>query len=151
MATTTSSVLRVLVALRDQLALRAGLAGVAVSALPVRVEDLGREWIVVATEVPGEQTFPFTSGMTKHETFQLNGVLGAVRPGAGDETGLEVMAIALEILGEVEACLREDPRIDGTALVSELAEFRHQPGVTDLGRIHQIEFTISVQARLVSS
>ena len=151
MATTTSAVQTVLLALRDALALRAGLAHVNVLALPVKAEALTRDHLVLATEITVEQTYPFTSTNTKHETFSINGAIGVIRPGAGEDTALDLMAGATAILGELEACLREDPRISGTALVSELTEFTHTPGVTDIGRYHEITFTVRVQARLVSS
>lgn len=151
MATTTSAVQTVLVTLRDQLRLRPGLDRVTVLALPGKPEDLGREHLVLATEIPSEQSYPFTSNNTKHEAFNLNGAIGVVMPGAREDAALDTMARAMAILGELEACLREDPRIGGTALVSELTEFTHTPAVTDVGRLHQITFTIRVQARLVSS
>lgn len=151
MATTTSAVQTVLLALRDALRLRAGLADVNVLALPVKAEALTRDHLVLATEITVEQTYPFTSNSTKHETFNFNGAIGVIRPGAGEDTALDLMTGATAILGELEACLREDPRISGTALVSELTEFTHTPAVTDVGRLHQITFTIRVQARLVSS
>lgn len=151
MATTTSQARAVLLALRDALVLRAGLSGVKVTALPLRAEDLGREHLVVATEVTAEQQYPFTNTTTKHETFNLNGAIGVVQPGAGEDRALDVMERATTILGELEACLREDPRIGGTALVAELTEFTHTPAVTDVGRYHEITFTVRVQARLVSS
>lgn len=151
MATTTSAVQTVLVTLRDQLRLRPGLDRVTVLALPGKPEDLGREHLVLATEIPSEQSYPFTSNNTKHESFNLNGAVGVVMPGAREDAALDTMARAMAILGELEACLREDPRIGGTALVSEMTEFTHTPGVTDVGRYHEITFTVRVQARLVSS
>ena len=151
MATTTSKVREVLVALRDQLRLREGLADVNVFALPVKADDLGREYIVLATEITGEQSYPFTNATTKHETVSITGELSSVIPGAGDEVALDVMDRAMEILGEIEACLREDPRISDTAVLAELAEYTHATGVSEVGRVHVITFVIRAQMRLVSS
>lgn len=151
MATTTSKAQSVLVALRDQLRLRSGLVDTALFALPVKAEDLGREYVVLATAINAEQEYPFTRTTTKHETFGLVGVLGVTRPGAGEAVALATMERASEILGEIEACVREDPQISGTAFVAALVEFSHTPGVNDIGRYHEIAFTIQVQTRLVSS
>jgi hypothetical protein len=131
--------------------LRPGLANVHVTSLWRNPEALGPKFIILAADIPGEQTYPFTSGNTKHETFSFNGLCAALVPGAAEANALDAMGQAMGLLGEIEACLREDPRISGTAFVSELTEFTHNPAFSDTGRMHMIDFTIRVQARLVSS
>lgn len=149
--TTTSKVSAVLVALRDALLARGGLAGVTVFALPQRVDDLGREYIVLATEIPGEQSYPFLGTSNKDEELFLNGVLGVTLPGNGDAVALDALDRALALYGEMEDELRTDPQVGGTARLAELTEFRHSQGALDAGRYHEMSFTIRVQTRLTSS
>lgn len=150
MTTMTSQVAAVLMAYRQMLGLRAGLSGVRVYALPQRAEDLGREFVVLAAEVSGEQSFPLLGTQIKDEEFFLNGTIGVLLAGTGDDVALAALTRALAIYGEIEDAVRTDPQIGGTARVAQLTEFRHSQGAADAGRYHEMAFTTRVQTRLTS-
>ena len=148
--TTTSMVIAVLQALQARLQARPGLSGVRVFALPQGPQDLGREYIVLATRIPGRQEFPFASKAIKNDAFTLNGVIGRVEPGKGDEAALGSMQRVMDLFAEIEDALRVDPSLGGLDVTAQVEGYEHSPGATDAGRVHEMTFEVRVDARLMS-
>ena len=146
----TSMVIQVIEALQARLQARPGLAQVNVFALPQGPQDLGREYIVLATRIPGRQEFPFASKAIKNDAFTLNGVVGRMEPGKGDTAALAAMGRVMDLFAEIEDALRTDPSLGGLDVTAQIGGYEHSPGATDVGRVHEMTFEVRVDARLVS-
>ena len=134
-------------ALKVALHARAGLAGVQVTTAPagsetrsesIQMGDAGQSevWAVIGTR-------------RRDEDFTIDAAIWKVQPGAGDAVATTARLRAYALLAEVEAALRESPRL-GLAGVEQMAVSNAdlEQGVNPDGRWAQLTFQVRVTARL---
>lgn len=153
-ATALPGFLDALVAL---LAARGGLAGVRIFSCPVDVSDLGEEAIELARETSVDQELAAMASRDIEESFDVTGSIvcyHAMPSGAGAVATINAAAKvvrdrACAILEEVTDALAADDTVSGSVRDAQISgiTMRQGPGPeTQLGRLCQIEFTVSAQA-----
>ena len=136
-------------ALRD----RPQLTGVQVLEEPAMPEDLGVEYIVVATDVLTTQEFASLGAVARDEQVVITGVLSTKTLG-----GINVAQITRErawlLLGEIEqvviggATLGTRATLGSNGYNAHVARAHYRPAVDDGGRYGTIEFDVAFWTRL---
>lgn len=129
-----------------------GLEGVQVLSGPVGPQDtILHESIFLTGALPSVDD-PLTEGnYTRSEDYVIDGVVWAVKPGAGEWTIKAVRDRAFELLGEVEGYLRTTAgmTLGGLVMFAQMARKGFAQGIhTNGGRWCQVDFGIRIQARL---
>lgn len=157
MATATSRAAAIEDALIEQLQARPGLAGVQVEIGPLGDQEARNEWIQIGTAVAGpglssSQEWGALGNRRRDEAGTIHGGIFVQKAGAGPAVIRACRDRAWELLAEVEAQLREDPKITGLANHpphAQLTASEETRGMTpNNARYSVIEFTIEYSATL---
>lgn len=146
-------------ALAALLTLRAGLSGVRVFTCPVDVADLGEEAIELAHETSVERELAAMSSTDVEESFDVKGSIvcyHAMTSGVDPVATINAAAKtvrdrACAILEEVTDALAADDTVSGSVRDAQVTAVTMRQGMgpeTQLGRLCQIEFTISAEAHV---
>jgi hypothetical protein len=144
-------------ALAALLTLRAGLAGVNVFTCPVDPADLGTEAIELAAETPVAQELAAMASRDIEEAFEVKGsiICYAPRPASASTVATVNAAAktardrACAILEELTDALAGDDTAGGSVRDAQISGLVMRQGMApegQLGRLCQIEFTISAEA-----
>jgi len=150
MATTTTTADSVLIALRELLSERDGLAGVTVEDAPYPLGELGEEWIDLYG-VKAKQRWGSLGARRREEEYAIVGSLRTSVIGSLREDVRTCRARAYAILAEIEDALRDDPTIGGIARQAELSSYELVQSADSDSRITDIDFEIGVKATLPRS
>lgn len=145
----TSSVHDFKCALADALMARAGLAGVQVLSAP-EFQDIRNESIQLH-DAAGDQEWYAIGRMSREESYAVDGMVWALRPGAGETINRAVRGRAFDLFAEVEACLWADPTMGGVDRVAEIGHLDVAEGANPNGRVCRIDFTVKVTKRMVKT
>lgn len=155
MATQTSSVPAYLATLRDRLNTRfaaaSGLTTVEAFAAPP-----GDPYPLEAVELYGvplhTQAWAAIGNRRRSESYTVEGVIGCVKPGAGEAVADAARARAYAILAIVEDELRVDWDMQGIVVrSSQLAGATLAQGIAEEGRFAALHLSIVVDTELTSS
>ena len=148
----TSQLGAVLLALRDQLIERGGLEGVKVSRFgATKPEDLGREYMVLCTDLTTETERPTNNVRNRLEVATIQGVVSVRAPGDstdGDDEFQAAMDRGLEVFGELENQLVDDHQVNGTATSLLMDRAEHVIGTDAVSRFYQVRFTLTLTTQL---
>lgn len=147
-------------ALAALLTLRAGLAGVRVFTCPVDVADLGEEAIELAHETSVEHELAELGSHDVEESFDVKGSIVCYHAMTTSTDAVATINAAAKtvrdracaILEEVTDALAADDTVSGSVRDAQVSAVTVRQGMapeTQLGRLCQIELTISVQAHVV--
>lgn len=142
-----SSIPAVLTQLQTALSARAGLAGVRIVTGDIAA-DTPRRAIVLHSIDGWDQTWASQGALARDETYTIRGWIWTVAAGQGETAIVAARNDAFGLLGELEAELRGDASIGGTALKAHFTGGRVEQGVHPDGRFCQLDFSIDVHARL---
>jgi hypothetical protein len=140
----TSTVPTFKAALLDRLQARDGLAGVQVT-YGWPSGSVQRETIMLGG-VTGTQEFRTINARQRMEEYALDVFITVVREGHGRQQNADQRA--LELMGEVEDDLRDDPTVNNTVLTAELGRFDLQPMASAETREARLTLGINVMARI---
>jgi hypothetical protein len=144
----TSQIQTVRAALQSDIA--AQLSGVNVFAYPPGDEALegvtAYEYVALGA-ADFDQTH-LTFGGSREETFDLDGFIWVRKAGAGDTIAAAAETRAQQLLAGVEAALRADSTISSSAFHGQLTTGTSTPAADSEGRVHGIEFTISIETHI---
>jgi len=141
-------------ALRAALVNRAGLAGVNVFTCPVTPDDLGKQAIELANEVPIEQNRLSLNSTVLNEEYTLPGAIIAFRTAKQGGQAINTAAKAARdrvdaILEEVVDEITTNDTMAGTVRDVTITMQRWTQGMAPenrLGRYCRVEFTLTVTA-----
>lgn len=130
------------VAVADKLALRGGLAGVAIHSADMGDEMPAREYIALIGEDIIEQEWAGIGQFGRDEQLTLTGAVYVMRPGGGEAIVREARSRCITLMGEIEALCTADPSFGGVvrsalARPAELHEI-----ATPEGRVAVLRFEI---------
>lgn len=152
MAVTTSKVADIEDALITQLQAREGLEGVQVDIGPLGDQSARGEYIQLGVGIGGgvsvQQVWGALGNRRRDETGTIRGEIYVERPGAGAAVIRAARDRAWELLAEVEAQLREDPKINNLARVAAMQASEETRGIGPGNRQSVIQFTIEYEATL---
>jgi hypothetical protein len=148
---TASSLGVFLIAIRDALVARPGLAGVRIFTGPVGEKDIGQENIVFAVEETGvAQDFPTAGQREAFESYEVEGRIWIVKPGSGENAIAAARERALEILGEVQSECTANMTMDDSVRSLLLTSFSLNQLPLDAARDCRIAFNIEVKANFTA-
>jgi hypothetical protein len=148
---TASSLGVFLVAVRDALSARPGLAGVRIFTGPVGEKDIGQENIVFAVEsIDVAQDFPTAGQREAFESYPVEGRIWIVKPGSGENAIEAARERALEILGEVQSECSANMTMDGSVRSLLLTSYSLTQLPLDAARDCRVSFTIEVKANFTA-
>lgn len=105
----TSAADRFVCALADNLAKREGLGGVLITTAWMGPEN--KVEAIEFLECEWDQEWGFLGNFRREERFTWHGIITSVMAGAGEDTVRAARARCYQILAEIEAELRRDPRV----------------------------------------
>ncbi len=152
MATVTSKLHALKVAIVDGLAARANIisAGVQVSGA-----FLGKDTAVESIQLTGpdhmDQDWAALGKLSRNENITLQGLIWIQKPGADETVIRSTRARAFELLAEVEDFLRADPGVAAVVKYSGLRATDITEGANPEGRVCQLDFEIGAFQRLQST
>lgn len=148
---TASSLGVFLVAIRDALVARPGLAGVRIFTGPVGEKDIGQENIVFAVEeTPVEQDFPTAGQREAFESYEVEGRIWIVKPGSGENVIAAARERALEILGEVQSECTGNMTMDSSVRSLLLTSFTLTQIALDAARDCRVSFVVEVKSNFTA-
>lgn len=131
-------------ALLTRLKARTGLSGVQITyGWPNGA--VSRESIMLGG-ASGSQEFRTIGATQKMETYTLDVYITVIREGHGRQQNADERA--LELMGEIEDELRDDPTVNNTVLTAELARFDLQPMAGSETREARLTVGVNVMARI---
>jgi len=141
-----------LVALRDGLRARNGLAGVTVTIAPVPPDAIVSPMIRFAGTTDASQAIRTFGQVTVEENYTVEGRLWWIAGGEYGDAAIEAaLTGAFGLYAEIEGYLRGSntaPRVGGTVMRAEASLTRYVPEIFDTGTGVVLEFQIRVQNEL---
>lgn len=132
------------------LSAREGLSEVTVVEEPVKRDELGKEYIIVAVEVELTQEPAALGAQARDERFTIRGVIEVFTPGATREDIRAGRQRCLAIKAEIEDEIRgpSGTTLDGAVKWCQWSGARYNPMATDQDRVASMSFDIDCFARL---
>ncbi len=143
----TSQASAAIIHLTSLLQQRPRLTAITVLEEPATPEELGTEYIIVATEVNLSQDYASLGARSRDEDVTITGVLATKAPGnvAVAQANRER---AWELLAEIEQVVKGDPSLGGVGYNAHVSRALYRPFVDDTGRVGIVEFDVSFLSRL---
>lgn len=153
---TTTTIHAVMTALQAQLAALDGLVGVTVASGDL-AGDTPREAVLLTNVDDWNQEWGALGNLRVRETYTVEGLIGIIRPGAGETAIQAARARATALVGAIQTYLRSSTihgdAVDGITLQGTVKRAAFAPRrMTDLlhtdGHLCLVEFGIAIEATL---
>lgn len=139
-------------ALRDNLRLRAGMAGVQIHSAPIANDELEMKALAMVDVYSDDESAALGDSRRKEE-YVIEGVIQVMEPGSGEEAAVACRDEAMRIFAEVEAEVNANPTqglnpSSQRIRMSEITRKVLRQAYQDNYRRCAIEFDLTVTARI---